>query len=89
MLPCVRIMSHDCLLQRASVDTLGDESFFDLLSRFQSNRMDDQRCTILDRKSSASVPSSPSRTPPPAMKKCELLLQSLSRADPTCQSLSV
>ncbi|XP_031415457.1 G-protein-signaling modulator 2 isoform X2 [Clupea harengus] len=55
--------------KRASVDTLGDESFFDLLSRFQSNRMDDQRCTILDRKSSASVPSSPSRTPPPAMKK--------------------
>ncbi|XP_076149954.1 G-protein-signaling modulator 2 isoform X2 [Alosa pseudoharengus] len=55
--------------KRASVDTLGDESFFDLLSRFQSNRMDDQRCAILDRKSSASAPSSPSRTPPTGMKK--------------------
>ncbi|KAF5894038.1 G-protein-signaling modulator 2-like isoform X1 [Clarias magur] len=29
-----------------SADMLGDESFFDLLSRFQGNRMDDQRCSI-------------------------------------------
>ncbi|KAL2097074.1 hypothetical protein ACEWY4_006281 [Coilia grayii] len=64
--------------KRASVDTLGDESFFDLLSRFQSNRMDDQRCAIQDRKSSASVPSSPTHTPPSAMKK------SFSEASP-CQ----
>lgn len=55
--------------KRVSVDTLGDESFFDLLSRFQSNRMDDQRCTIQDRKSSASAPSSPTHTPTSAMKK--------------------
>ncbi|KAG2461555.1 GPSM2 protein, partial [Polypterus senegalus] len=29
-----------------STDILGEEGFFDLLSRFQSNRMDDQRCSI-------------------------------------------
>ncbi|KAM9439565.1 G-protein-signaling modulator 2-like isoform 2-T2 [Clarias gariepinus] len=29
-----------------SADMLGDENFFDLLSRFQGNRMDDQRCSI-------------------------------------------
>ncbi|XP_017276028.1 G-protein-signaling modulator 2 [Kryptolebias marmoratus] len=27
-------------------DTIGEDSFFDLLSRFQGNRMDDQRCTL-------------------------------------------
>lgn len=27
-------------------DSVGDEGFFDLLSRFQSNRMDDQRCSL-------------------------------------------
>uniref|UniRef100_A0AAQ5X5D0 G protein signaling modulator 2 n=1 Tax=Amphiprion ocellaris TaxID=80972 RepID=A0AAQ5X5D0_AMPOC len=40
------------LYQRLSPDMLGDEGFFDLLSRFQSNRMDDQRCSIQDRGSS-------------------------------------
>ncbi|XP_055722082.1 G-protein-signaling modulator 2-like isoform X1 [Salvelinus fontinalis] len=40
--------------KRASPDMLGDEGFFDLLSRFQSNRMDDQRCSIQDKSSSDS-----------------------------------
>ncbi|KAK6302966.1 hypothetical protein J4Q44_G00273210 [Coregonus suidteri] len=48
--------------KRASPDMLGDEGFFDLLSRFQSNRMDDQRCSIL------SVSTS-SDSPPRAMRK--------------------
>uniref|UniRef100_A0A7N9AXI7 G protein signaling modulator 2 n=1 Tax=Mastacembelus armatus TaxID=205130 RepID=A0A7N9AXI7_9TELE len=39
---------------RHSPDMIGDEGFFDLLSRFQSNRMDDQRCSIQDRGSSKS-----------------------------------
>ncbi|KAL2090273.1 hypothetical protein ACEWY4_014961 [Coilia grayii] len=33
---------------KGDADNLGDESFFDLLSRFQGNRMDDQRCFIKD-----------------------------------------
>uniref|UniRef100_A0A8C1HKH5 Uncharacterized protein n=2 Tax=Cyprinus carpio TaxID=7962 RepID=A0A8C1HKH5_CYPCA len=35
-------------LNHGSTDMLGDEGFFDLLSRFQSNRMDDQRCALQD-----------------------------------------
>uniref|UniRef100_A0A3B5LK12 G protein signaling modulator 2 n=1 Tax=Xiphophorus couchianus TaxID=32473 RepID=A0A3B5LK12_9TELE len=35
--------------QRLTPEMLGDEGFFDLLSRFQSNRMDDQRCSVQDR----------------------------------------
>uniref|UniRef100_A0A3B3BT79 G protein signaling modulator 2, like n=1 Tax=Oryzias melastigma TaxID=30732 RepID=A0A3B3BT79_ORYME len=27
-------------------DTVGEDSFFDILSRFQSNRLDDQRCSL-------------------------------------------
>ncbi|KAJ8390472.1 hypothetical protein AAFF_G00104070 [Aldrovandia affinis] len=54
--------------KRASPDMLGDEGFFDLLSRFQSNRMDDQRCSIQDVKSRLSAPSSPS-APPRGMRK--------------------
>uniref|UniRef100_H3AZ88 G protein signaling modulator 2 n=1 Tax=Latimeria chalumnae TaxID=7897 RepID=H3AZ88_LATCH len=48
--------------KRISPDTLGDEGFFDLLSRFQSNRMDDQRCPLLseqDRLAVAAVSSTP------------------------------
>ena len=58
------------LLQHG-IDTLGDEGFFDLLSRFQGNRMDDQRCFIQDdhnRFPSTSLPT----TPTVASKKCEL-----------------
>ncbi|XP_066547964.1 G-protein-signaling modulator 2 isoform X2 [Amia ocellicauda] len=55
--------------RRASVDMLGDEGFFDLLSRFQSNRMDDQRCSIEDGKSKLSAPSSISPTPSRAIQK--------------------
>ncbi|KAG9338410.1 hypothetical protein AGOR_G00239750 [Albula goreensis] len=54
--------------KRSSPDMLGDEGFFDLLSRFQSNRMDDQRCSIQGMKSRLSAPSSPS-TPPRVMRK--------------------
>uniref|UniRef100_A0A674A9F7 G protein signaling modulator 2 n=1 Tax=Salmo trutta TaxID=8032 RepID=A0A674A9F7_SALTR len=56
------------LTQRASPDMLGDEGFFDLLSRFQSNRMDDQRCSIQDKSSS----DSPAR----AMRKCKTVSES-------------
>uniref|UniRef100_A0A8C2FR66 G-protein-signaling modulator 2-like n=1 Tax=Cyprinus carpio TaxID=7962 RepID=A0A8C2FR66_CYPCA len=41
-------------------DTLGDDSFFDLLSRFQGNRMDDQRCSLQDGLSRVPAPSVPS-----------------------------
>ncbi|XP_035644442.1 G-protein-signaling modulator 2-like isoform X3 [Oncorhynchus keta] len=54
--------------KRASPDMLGDEGFFDLLSRFQSNRMDDQRCSIQE-KSRLSVSTSSSDSPPRAMRK--------------------
>uniref|UniRef100_A0A8B9L235 G protein signaling modulator 2 n=1 Tax=Astyanax mexicanus TaxID=7994 RepID=A0A8B9L235_ASTMX len=50
-------------------DTLGDEGFFDLLSRFQGNRMDDQRCSLEGGLSRASAPSSPCETPPVAIRK--------------------
>ncbi|KAG7258978.1 hypothetical protein CRUP_029660 [Coryphaenoides rupestris] len=41
--------------KRLSPDPLGDEGFFDLLSRFQSNRMDDQRCSVQDRGSRGTL----------------------------------
>ncbi|KAI4894231.1 hypothetical protein NFI96_006082 [Prochilodus magdalenae] len=50
-------------------DTLGDEGFFDLLSRFQGNRMDDQRCSLEGGLSRTSTPSSPCETPPVATRK--------------------
>lgn len=58
--------------KNGSTDMLGDEGFFDLLSRFQSNRMDDQRCSIQDGRSHLSVhsgPSSPPNTPPSTIRK--------------------
>ncbi|KAA8587298.1 hypothetical protein FQN60_016160 [Etheostoma spectabile] len=54
--------------KRLSPDMLGDEGFFDLLSRFQSNRMDDQRCSIQDKGSRLSLSSGP-ETPPRAIRK--------------------
>lgn len=59
-----------CLHQRLSPDMLGDEGFFDLLSRFQSNRMDDQRCSIQDKGSRLSLNRGP-ESPPRAIRKCE------------------
>uniref|UniRef100_A0A4W6E7L5 G protein signaling modulator 2 n=1 Tax=Lates calcarifer TaxID=8187 RepID=A0A4W6E7L5_LATCA len=56
------------LYQRLSPEMLGDEGFFDLLSRFQSNRMDDQRCSIQDKGSRLSLNSGP-ESPPRAIRK--------------------
>uniref|UniRef100_A0A673KYP0 G-protein-signaling modulator 2-like n=1 Tax=Sinocyclocheilus rhinocerous TaxID=307959 RepID=A0A673KYP0_9TELE len=58
--------------KHGSTDVLGDEGFFDLLSRFQSNRMDDQRCVVQDGRSHLSVNSSsasPPTTPPRTIRK--------------------
>uniref|UniRef100_A0A3P8ZV50 G protein signaling modulator 2 n=1 Tax=Esox lucius TaxID=8010 RepID=A0A3P8ZV50_ESOLU len=52
---------------KINVDMLGDEGFFDLLSRFQSNRMDDQRCSIHEK--TRSVSTSSSDAPPRALRK--------------------
>ncbi|KAM7400764.1 hypothetical protein PAMA_005111 [Pampus argenteus] len=54
--------------KRLSPDMLGDEGFFDLLSRFQSNRMDDQRCSIQDKGSRLLLNSGP-ESPPRAIRK--------------------
>ncbi|CAN9502894.1 unnamed protein product [Ophioblennius macclurei] len=54
--------------KRLSPDMLGDEGFFDLLSRFQSNRMDDQRCSIQGRGSRLSLNSAP-ESPPRSIRK--------------------
>ncbi|XP_010774268.1 G-protein-signaling modulator 2-like [Notothenia coriiceps] len=54
--------------KRLSPDMLGDEGFFDLLSRFQSNRMDDQRCSIQDKGSRLSLSSGP-ELPPTVIRK--------------------
>nr|DBA18189.1 TPA: hypothetical protein GDO54_016467 [Pyxicephalus adspersus] len=50
------------------VDSIGDEGFFDLLSRFQSNRMDDQRCS-LQGKNFQNVPTDACSTPQKSMRK--------------------
>ncbi|CAG11554.1 unnamed protein product, partial [Tetraodon nigroviridis] len=50
-------------------ETVGEDGFFDLLSRFQGNRLDDQRCSLLDSPSCLPPPSSPSSTPPVAERK--------------------
>ncbi|XP_044216916.1 G-protein-signaling modulator 2-like isoform X2 [Thunnus albacares] len=55
--------------KQGSRDTIGEDGFFDLLSRFQGNRMDDQRCSLLDGQSHHSTQSSPSSTPPVAERK--------------------
>ncbi|XP_053738611.1 G-protein-signaling modulator 2-like isoform X2 [Synchiropus splendidus] len=54
--------------KRHSPDALGDEGFFDLLSRFQSNRMDDQRCSVQDKGSKLSLNSGPP-SPPTVIRK--------------------
>uniref|UniRef100_A0A8C7WU97 Uncharacterized protein n=2 Tax=Oryzias sinensis TaxID=183150 RepID=A0A8C7WU97_9TELE len=45
--------------QQRHQDTVGEDSFFDVLSRFQSNRLDDQRCSL---DSQSHVPAHPSPT---------------------------
>ncbi|XP_061695301.1 G-protein-signaling modulator 2 isoform X2 [Syngnathoides biaculeatus] len=49
--------------KRSSPDMLGDEGFFDLLSRFQSNRMDDQRCAVGVKGSRLSLNGGPESPP--------------------------
>uniref|UniRef100_A0A3B5LD41 G protein signaling modulator 2, like n=1 Tax=Xiphophorus couchianus TaxID=32473 RepID=A0A3B5LD41_9TELE len=44
-------------------DTIGEDTFFDLLSRFQGNRMDDQRCTLDGLNRSSTQPSPTSSLP--------------------------
>ncbi|XP_048469443.1 G-protein-signaling modulator 1b isoform X1 [Rhincodon typus] len=44
-------------------DTSDEECFFDLLSRFQSNRMDDQRCTFEERQNGTAGSTSPPVSP--------------------------
>uniref|UniRef100_A0AAQ4RTU2 G protein signaling modulator 2, like n=1 Tax=Gasterosteus aculeatus aculeatus TaxID=481459 RepID=A0AAQ4RTU2_GASAC len=48
------------------------DGFFDLLSRFQGNRMDDQRCSLMDGQSHLTAHSSPSSSPPVADRKSTL-----------------
>ncbi|XP_017200995.1 G-protein-signaling modulator 2 isoform X3 [Oryctolagus cuniculus] len=54
--------------KKISAETVGDEGFFDLLSRFQSNRMDDQRCCLQDKNCHTSSAAA-SSTPPKMMQK--------------------
>ncbi|KAF3819555.1 hypothetical protein GH733_015064 [Mirounga leonina] len=54
--------------RKVSTDTIGDEGFFDLVSRFQSNRMDDQRC-CLQEQSCGPASTAASSTPPRVMLK--------------------
>uniref|UniRef100_A0A8C5KI91 G-protein-signaling modulator 2 n=1 Tax=Jaculus jaculus TaxID=51337 RepID=A0A8C5KI91_JACJA len=56
--------------RKISAETIGDEAFFDLL-RFQSNRLDDQRCCLQENacptaKAASSTPGKASRKSPPA-----------------------
>ncbi|KAM9327079.1 G-protein-signaling modulator 1 isoform 2-T2 [Gastrophryne carolinensis] len=57
----VRVHMPHLKINRAPSD---EECFFDLLSKFQSNRMDDQRCTLEE---SQSVASDPTPTPMAAL----------------------
>ncbi|XP_066209439.1 G-protein-signaling modulator 2 isoform X2 [Saccopteryx leptura] len=52
--------------RKLSADTVGDEGFFDLLSRFQSSRMDDQRCCLQESREPApsTAPGAAPATPP-------------------------
>ncbi|XP_063111401.1 G-protein-signaling modulator 2 isoform X2 [Cavia porcellus] len=58
--------------RKISADTIGDEGFFDLLSRFQSSRMDDQRCCLQEKQRRTAATAAPS-TPPKTRLKDEFL----------------
>uniref|UniRef100_A0A8C0SQ28 G-protein-signaling modulator 2 n=2 Tax=Canis lupus familiaris TaxID=9615 RepID=A0A8C0SQ28_CANLF len=53
---------------KVSTDSIGDEGFFDLVSQFQNNRMDDQRC-CLQEQSCGPASTAASSTPPRVMLK--------------------
>ncbi|XP_068105195.1 G-protein-signaling modulator 1 isoform X2 [Hyperolius riggenbachi] len=57
----VRVQMPRLKINRAPSD---EECFFDLLSKFQSNRMDDQRCTLED---SQNAEVEPATTPVPGL----------------------
>lgn len=48
---------------------MADEGFFDLLSRFQSNRMDDQRCHFQEKNRFSAASVATSSTPPKTIQK--------------------
>ncbi|XP_068175150.1 G-protein-signaling modulator 2-like isoform X2 [Antennarius striatus] len=68
--------------QPGSRDTIGEDGFFDLLSRFQGNRLDDQRCSLLDGQSHLPAPSSPSSTTPPVAERKSILDSETPSQDP-------
>ncbi|XP_077370282.1 G-protein-signaling modulator 2 isoform X2 [Festucalex cinctus] len=55
--------------KRSGPDALGDEGFFDLLTRFQSNRMDDQRCSVREKGGSRLSLNVGVRSPPTTIRK--------------------
>ncbi|KAM9283504.1 G-protein-signaling modulator 2 isoform 3-T5 [Morus bassanus] len=55
--------------EKNSRETMADEGFFDLLSRFQSNRMDDQRCYFQEKNRFSAASVATSSTPPKTMRK--------------------
>ncbi|XP_039242214.1 G-protein-signaling modulator 2 isoform X3 [Pipra filicauda] len=55
--------------KKSSRETMADEGFFDLLSRFQSNRMDDQRCYFQEKNRLPAASVAKSSTPPKTMRK--------------------
>ncbi|XP_064928499.1 G-protein-signaling modulator 2 isoform X5 [Columba livia] len=55
--------------KKNSRETVADEGFFDLLSRFQSNRMDDQRCYFQEKNRLSAAPVATSSTPPKTIRK--------------------
>ena len=78
-----------CLSQKLSPDMIDDEGFLDLLSKFQSRRMDEQRCSfrilpsgVPESRNSAPPAAAPAPVAPPAPpaepKKCTQLLSDYS-----------
>ncbi|XP_051481427.1 G-protein-signaling modulator 2 isoform X4 [Apus apus] len=55
--------------KKNSRETMADEGFFDLLSRFQSNRMDDQRYHFQEKNRFSAASVAMSSTPPKTMRK--------------------